>query len=51
MTRTNTGGSYDGVFRTHMGVEKAELPVDAAEYLDSEPDMENPNDDPTRRPD
>lgn len=35
-----------------MGVENAELPVepDMAEYLDSEPDMEKPNDDPTSSP-
>ena len=37
--------------RPHIGVENAELPVepDMAEYLDSDPDMENPNDDPTSR--
>lgn len=35
----------------HIGVEYAELPVehDMAEYLDSDPDIEKPNDDPTSR--
>ena len=35
---------------THVGVENAELLVDTAEFLVSEPDMENPKDDP-RSPD
>lgn len=34
----------------YMGVENAELPVDIVENLDPEPDLENPNDDPTSRP-
>lgn len=34
-----------------MGVENAEVPVDTAEYLDSDPDIENPKDDPTSSPD